>query len=80
MSALAESTSTYGRLVDLLADGEWHTDDELLALTAYPDEWLKELRYEGFLLSERPEAGLVRMLGRAGGRGRRLRGGVSTRP
>jgi len=64
-------TTTYWQLVELLADGEWHTDDELLAVTAYRAEWLKELRYDGFVLAERPEAGLVRLLGRTRGAGRR---------
>ena len=40
-------------------------------MTAYREEWLKELRYDGFVLAERPEAGLVRLLGRTRGAGRR---------
>ena len=56
--------TTYARMLELLADGEWHTDEELRAVTEYPDEWLKELRYAGFVVDERRDTGLVRLAGR----------------
>lgn len=39
--------STYKRLRELLADGEWHDRSEIATITHYPDEWLAELAYEG---------------------------------
>ena len=56
--------TTYARVLEVLADGEWHTDEELRAVTEYPAEWLKELRYAGFVVAERRGAGLVRVVGR----------------
>jgi hypothetical protein len=44
---MMERVSTYPRLLGLLADGEWHGEDDLRKITPYPDEWVKELRYDG---------------------------------
>jgi hypothetical protein len=39
--------TTYKQLLTVLADGDWHSLDELEAVTRYPDQWLTELRHEG---------------------------------
>lgn len=36
------------RIRELAEDGEWKTVDDLRRVSAYPEEWLKELRHEGF--------------------------------
>ena len=38
--------SKYEQIIDLLSDGEWHTKDDLGQVTAFPELWLDELRYE----------------------------------
>jgi hypothetical protein len=38
--------STYDQLLEVLADGEWHSEDDLRSITAFPGEWMKELGYE----------------------------------
>jgi hypothetical protein len=44
---IAESTCTYQRILELLADGEWHTEEELEELAYFPREWIKELEISG---------------------------------
>lgn len=38
--------SKYEQIIELLSDGEWHTKDDLGQVTAFPELWLDELRYE----------------------------------
>ena len=37
---------TYPAVVNLLRDGEWHADEELKAVTSFPDQWLQEVARE----------------------------------
>jgi hypothetical protein len=50
-----DGMSTFRCLSALLADGEWHDRDEVAAFTHYPDEWLKELAHEGYLVVHRDD-------------------------
>lgn len=47
---------TFPAVVELLRDGQWHADDELAAVTTFPQEWLKELEREGFELERQGES------------------------
>lgn len=47
---------TYPAVVGLLQDGQWHANDELSAVTTFPQEWLAELEREGFELERQEEA------------------------
>ena len=54
--------SVYDRLLEALADGEWHSEDDLRAITPFPGEWIAELRHEGHEITEDPTgAPLVRL-------------------
>lgn len=46
---------TYLAVISLLEDGEWHADDDLRAVTSFPQEWLKEVERER-KLERRPDA------------------------
>jgi hypothetical protein len=46
--------SVYARLLEALSDGEWHTEDDLRAITPFPREWIAELRHEGLETAEDP--------------------------
>jgi hypothetical protein len=47
---------TFPAVVGLLQDGEWHADEELAAVTSFPEEWLEELEREGLELERRGDA------------------------
>jgi hypothetical protein len=49
--------SVHAQLLQLLADGEWHSEADLLPITPYPLEWMTELRHDGYEVVEDP-AGL----------------------
>jgi hypothetical protein len=52
----------YERLLEVLSDGEWHSEDELRPITPFPREWIVELRHEGHEVVEDPFGGpLVRL-------------------
>jgi len=36
--------------INLLRDGKWHADEELAAVTHFPQDWLAEVEREGFEL------------------------------
>lgn len=40
------------KIRSLAQDGEWKTVDDLRNVSSYPEEWLKELRYEDFDVRE----------------------------
>jgi hypothetical protein len=44
---IAEGTTTYEQVLQLLADGEWHTEDELAEISYFPREWIRELKASG---------------------------------
>jgi hypothetical protein len=52
---------TYPAVMDLLADGEWHTKDDLTAVTRYPEEWLEEVERERTLEHRPGSPPLVRL-------------------
>jgi hypothetical protein len=39
--------TTHENLVEALSEGGWHARREIEELTVFPEEWLKELLYEG---------------------------------
>jgi hypothetical protein len=39
--------SRYARVLRLLQDGNWHEEDELGQVVAYPWAWIRELRLDG---------------------------------
>ncbi len=41
---------TFPAVIGLLQDGQWHADEELAAVTHFPQEWLAEVEHEGFEL------------------------------
>lgn len=45
-------STTIDKIRTLAQDGEWKTVDDLRNVSSYPEEWLKELRYEGFDVRE----------------------------
>lgn len=57
--------STYKRIKDLLADGEWHDIEELKQLSSFPERWLEELRRDGLWMMEDRGAGKVALAGSA---------------
>jgi hypothetical protein len=36
----------YEQIIEFLSDGEWHTKEDLEAVTVFPELWLDELRHE----------------------------------
>jgi hypothetical protein len=44
---IAAESTTYERVLRLLADGEWHTEDELEKVAYFPREWIRELEASG---------------------------------
>ena len=55
--------STYQRVKDLLADGEWHDIEELKQVSSFPDRWLEELRHDGHFVMEDHQEGKVALAG-----------------
>jgi hypothetical protein len=57
-----ERRSTYDRVVELLSDGDWHCEPELLRVSAFPAHWVTELAREGHEVKETEDGGrLVRL-------------------
>ena len=52
---------TYPAVIDVLADGEWHADEDLREVTCFPHEWLKELEHERKLERRPGSPQLVRL-------------------
>jgi hypothetical protein len=46
--------SVHAQLLELLADGEWHSEADLMPITPYPREWMTELRHDGHEVVEDP--------------------------
>lgn len=38
--------SKYEQIIELLSDEEWHTREDLVQVTQFPELWLEELRHE----------------------------------
>ncbi|MDQ3066475.1 MAG: hypothetical protein M3R12_04900 [Actinomycetota bacterium] len=47
---------TFPAVIGLLRDGKWHADEELAAVTHFPQEWLAEVEREGFELERAGES------------------------
>ena len=45
-------TTTYERVLDVLADGEWHREDELAEVSYFPREWIRGLEISGHTVDE----------------------------
>jgi biotin operon repressor len=39
--------SRYSLLLKLLKDGDWHSEQELRQVVAYPRQWIRELQLDG---------------------------------
>ena len=57
--------STYQRVKDVLADGEWHSIEELKEVSMFPERWVEELRRDGLELQEDKGGGKVALVGAA---------------
>jgi hypothetical protein len=60
MGIAAEPTQ-WRRVLDLLLDGDWHTEQELAEITRYPQYWIRELGESGYMV-ERSADGHLRLL------------------
>lgn len=58
--------STYQRVRNVLADGEWHSIEELKEVCHFPERWIEELRRDGLEVSEDKDEGKVVLVGAAG--------------
>jgi len=54
---------TYDRVKDVLADGDWHTIEELKQVSFFPERWLEEFRRDGLEVIE--DDGKVALVGAA---------------
>lgn len=57
--------STYDRVRSVLADGDWHTLDELKEVSFFPERWIDELRIDGLEVIENEAEGKVALVGAA---------------
>lgn len=55
--------STYERVRNVLADGDWHTVDELREVSFFPERWINELRIDGLEVVEDEIEGKVALVG-----------------
>jgi hypothetical protein len=54
--------SVYAQLLELLSDGDWHSENDLRPITPFPREWIAELRHTGAEVVDDPTgAPLVRL-------------------
>lgn len=58
--------STYQRIRDVLADGEWHSFEELRKVSRFPERWLEELRKDGLEVMVDSYEGNVALVGGPG--------------
>jgi hypothetical protein len=62
---ITETQTTFDRVLQLLADGEWHTEEELEEVSYFPREWVKELDASGYPVATIEDGGLrLRLAGR----------------
>ena len=57
--------STYQRVRAVLADGEWHTMDELKEVCSFPERWVEELRKDGLEVAEDEHEGKIALVAAA---------------
>ena len=55
--------STYDRVKQVLADGEWHSVEELKNVSSFPERWIEELRRDGVEVMEDKLEGKVALFG-----------------
>jgi hypothetical protein len=55
--------STYERVKAVLADGEWHTIEELKEVSMFPERWVEELRRDGLEVRQDKDEGKVALVG-----------------
>jgi hypothetical protein len=55
--------STYERVKRVLADGDWHSLEELREVSFFPERWIEELRRDGLEIAEDPAEGKVALVG-----------------
>ena len=55
--------STYERVRNVLAEGDWHTVDELREVSFFPERWINELRIDGLEVVEDEAEGKVALVG-----------------
>jgi hypothetical protein len=55
--------STYERVKHLLADGEWHSMEELKTVCMFPERWVEELRRDGLEIKENEDESKVALVG-----------------
>ena len=55
--------STYQRVRDVLADGEWHRIEELREVCYFPERWIDELRRDGLEIREDEVEGRIALVG-----------------
>jgi hypothetical protein len=55
--------STYERVKDVLADGEWHSIDELKQVSSSPERWIEEMRRDGLWVMEDHEEHMFALVG-----------------
>jgi hypothetical protein len=55
--------STYERVKNVLADGDWHTVEELKKVSFFPERWIEELRKDGIEIVEDEPEGKVALAG-----------------
>jgi hypothetical protein len=59
------AVSTYERIRTVLADGDWHTVEELREVSFFPERWINELRIDGLEVVEDDATGKVALVGSA---------------
>jgi hypothetical protein len=57
--------SRYQRVKAVLADGEWHSIEELKEVSMFPERWVEELRRDGLEVREDKDEGKVALVGAA---------------
>jgi hypothetical protein len=57
--------STYQRVRNVLADGEWHSIEELKEVCYFPERWVEELRKDGLQVREDKDGGKIALAGAA---------------
>ena len=55
---ITTTQTTFDRVLELLADGEWHTEKELEEVSYFPREWVKELDASGYPVTTVENGGL----------------------
>jgi hypothetical protein len=55
--------SSYQRVKNVLADGDWHSVGELKQVCYFPERWIDELRKDGLKVIEDENEGKVALVG-----------------